>query len=369
MNLRVPGPTPCPDPVLEAVGGQMINHRGSEFAQLISQVTQGLKAVFQTEGDVLVLTASGTGALEAAVVNTLSPGERCLAVSIGVFGDRLAQIAEAFGADVVRLGFPRGSAADPETVRQRLHADPSITTVLVTHNETSTGVTNDLEALSQVIKGEYDKTLVVDGISSISSIPCPVDQWGIDVAVSGSQKGWMTPPGLAMVSVSPRGWEAVSRATMPRVYFDFATAKKALDNGQTPWTPALSVLYGLRRGIALLLEEGLEAVYRRHAEIGAHARDRIKALRLELFADEGCASDTVTAVKMPAGVEWKALSRTLQEKHQVVLAGGQGPLSGKIFRIGHLGWVTVSEIDHVASALEASLAALRSGPTVPARSS
>ncbi|MCH8191331.1 MAG: alanine--glyoxylate aminotransferase family protein [Chloroflexi bacterium] len=369
MNLRVPGPTPCPDPVLEAVGQQMINHRGPEFAQLIGRVTADLKAVFETENDLLILTSSGTGALEAAVVNTLSPGERCLVISVGVFGDRFAQIASAFGADVRRLDFPHGTAADPDAVRKCLRDGPAISTVFLTHNETSTGVTNDLEALSGVIKGEFDKTLVVDGVSSISSVPCPVDRWGIDLAVSGSQKGWMAPPGLAMVSVSPRGWKAVAAAKMPRVYFDLAAAKQALELGQTPWTPALSTLYGLQRGAALLLEEGMEAVYQRHAEIGAHTRQLVEGLGLELFADPRHASNTVTAIKVPPGVDWKVLSRTLRETHSVELAGGQGPLSGTIFRIGHLGWVNAGEIDQVASALEASLASLRALPSVPARSS
>lgn len=368
MNLRVPGPTPCPEPVLKALGRQMINHRGPDFAELIRQVTQGLKTVFQTENDVITLTASGTGGLEAAVTNTLSPGERCLVVSIGVFGERMADIAKAFGADVVRLDFPYGTAADPDRVRNTLRSEPSVNTVFVTHNETSTGVTNDLQALSKVIKGEFGKTLVVDGISSIGSIPCPVDAWGIDVAVSGSQKGWMAPPGLTMVSVSQGGWEAIARARMPRFYFDLAVARQSLQKGETPWTPSITVLYGLKAGLDLLLAEGLEAVYRRHAMVGARARAVVKRLGLELFADERCASNTVTAVKVPPGVEWKAVSRVLREKHRVVLAGGQGSLKGKIFRIGHLGWVTSAEIEQVGEALRAALAAVKSGPSVAARS-
>ena len=197
MNLRVPGPTPCPDPVLEASGRQMINHRGPEFAELIGGLTADLKTVFHTRNDVLMLTCSGTGGMEAAVANILSPGERTLVISIGVFGDRLAQIARAYGADVVLLGFPMGSAADPEKVRETLKAESSVKTVFLTHNETSTGVTNDLGVLSNIIKREFDKTLVIDAISSIASIPCPVDRWDIDVAISGSQKGWMAPPGYA----------------------------------------------------------------------------------------------------------------------------------------------------------------------------
>ena len=364
MNLRVPGPTPCPEPVLEATGRQMINHRGPEFAELIGGLTRDLKTVFQTSNDVVTLSCSGTGGMEAAVANTLSPGERTVVVSIGEFGDRLALIAGAYGADVVRLNFPPGSAADPDAVREALKREPSVKTVFVTHNETSTGVTNDLAALSRVIKGELDRTLVVDGVSSISSLPCPVDEWGIDVAISGSQKGWMAPPGLAMLSVSPRGWEAVARATMPRVYLDLARARTSLEKSQTPWTPALSPLYGLRAGLEILLKEGMEQVYERHARLGAHTRRAIKALGLELFAHESHASNTVTAIKVPPGVEWRSLSETLRQEYGVVLAGGQGGLSGSIFRIGHMGWVAEEQIDHALSALEKSLATLRSSRPV-----
>ena len=360
MNLRVPGPTPLPDAVREAVGGQMINHRGPEFADLITSLNRGLKTAFQTANDVVVLTCSGTGGLEAAVANTLSPGERALVVSIGVFGERVAQIAETYGADPVRLEFEMGQAADPERLREALRAEPDVKTVFITHNETSTGVTNDVAALSAVVKGEFDKTLVVDGISSLGSIPCPVDKWGIDVAVSGSQKGWMTPPGLAMVAVSPRGWDVVAAAKMPRSYLDLTLAKNALSRGQTPWTPGVSTMYGLRKGLEMLLEEGLESVFARHARYGDLTRRLVRQAGLELFADQAHASNTVTAIKMPAGVAWPDLSRRLREEHGVVLAGGQGPLGGKIFRIGHLGWVQDGELKQAVDALKESLAALSS---------
>ena len=358
MNLRVPGPTPCPAPVIEAMGQQMINHRGPEFAELISTVTAGLLAIFQTQGDVLTLTCSGTGGLEAAVVNTLSPGERTMVISIGVFGNRVAQIAEAYGADVSSLSFEMGQAADPDRVRETLRAEPKVNTVFVTHNETSTGVTNDLAALSAVIKGEFGKTLVVDGISSIGSIPCPVDEWEIDIAVSGSQKSWMTPPGVAMVSVSAHGWEVIQQARMPRVYLDLTMARTALTKGQTPWTPGMTTLYGLRKGIELLLADGIEAVHARHASSGHLTRRLVKEAGLELFADEPHASNTVTAIMLPAGVQWKELSQLLHDEHHVVLAGGQGPLGGKICRIGHLGWVEDGQIEHAVSSLRKALAQL-----------
>src|SRR5581483_6602161 len=227
MNLRIPGPTPLPDNVLAAMKRQMINHRGPEFARVIDEVTRELKYFFQTENDLLILTASGTGAMEAAVVNTLSPGERVMAISIGNFGDRFAEIARRFGLDVVKVEFPAGQAAEPDEIARRLDADPAITSVLLTHNETSTGVTNDLEALAREIKAR-DKLLIVDAISSVGSIEVKSDEWHLDVVLSGSQKGWMAPPGLAFATMSPLAWERHQKATIPRMYWDFTAAKKYL---------------------------------------------------------------------------------------------------------------------------------------------
>ncbi len=207
MNLRIPGPTPCPPEVLAASGKQMIDHRGPEFAEVLKRVTAGLKEAFQTQRDLIILTGSGTGAMEAAVVNTLSPGDKVLSVSNGVFGDRFATIAQTYGAEVERLSFPMGTPDDPDAIGKALGANPGIKAVLVTHNETSTGVTNDLEAIAAVVK-RFEKLLIVDAISSIGSINCPVDKWNCDVVVSGSQKGWMVPPGLAFISVSEEGWRA-----------------------------------------------------------------------------------------------------------------------------------------------------------------
>jgi aspartate aminotransferase-like enzyme len=343
----------------------MINHRGPEFAELIEVVAGGLKTAFETENDLVVLTCSGTGGLEAAVTNILSPGERTMVISIGVFGDRVAEIATAYGAVVVRVGFPHGSAADPDKVREALRAEPSVNTVFVTHNETSTGVTNDLEILAGVIKGEFDKTLIVDGISSIGSIPCRVDAWGIDIAVSGSQKGWMAPPGLTMVSVSQRAWEAVERSKMPKYYLDLVKARDSLAKDQTPWTPGISTLYGLRVGLELILAEGLEYVHERHARVGSRTRRMVEGMGFELFAESAHASDTVTAVKIPEGMDWKAISGHIRQQHGVVLAGGQGSLSGKIFRIGHMGWVTDAEIDQVGESIKSACDAV-SGSSVAA---
>jgi len=353
-QLRIPGPTPVPDEVLQAMAKQMINHRGPEFVQLLNDVTAKLKQIFQTKGDVLVLTGAGTGGLEAAIVNTLSPGDKVLSTSIGVFGDRFTKIAQQFGAEIIALDFEWGKAADIDTIRRALQAEPKIKAVLVTHNETSTGVTNDLASISSVVK-EFDKLLLVDAVSSLGSIDLPVDDWHCDVTITGSQKGWMVPPGLTMVSVNEEAWQAYAKAKMPRFYWDFTKAKSSLEKGQTPWTPAVSIVFALQVALDMMLKEGLANIVARHARVGKAAREGIKSLGLSLFAEESHASNTVTAVAAPEGLDVKKLRKILKEEHQVVLAGGQQKLDGKIFRIGHLGWVNEKDIEAVISALKVAL--------------
>ncbi len=361
-NLRIPGPTPVPDEVLQTMTKQMINHRGPEFGQMLNEITENLKQLFQTKGDVFLLTASGTGGLEAAVVNTLSPGDKVLSVSIGAFGDRFGKIAQQFGAEVTPLTFEWGKAADVDAIRKALQDEPKIKAVLVTHNETSTGVTNDLASMSSVIK-EFDKLLLVDAISSLGSIELPVDEWHCDIAVTGSQKGWMTPPGLAMVSVSQEAWQAHADAKMPRFYWDFSQAKSYLEKTQTPWTPAVSTVFAMSTSLKMMLKEGLSNVIARHAQVATAAREGVKSLGLSLFADEKYASNTVTAVSAPAGVDANNLRKILLNEHEIVLGGGQQRLDGKIFRIGHLGMVTEEDIEAVISALKVALpkAGFRSG--------
>jgi aspartate aminotransferase-like enzyme len=325
---------------------QMINHRGKEFAGLIREITATLKEFCKTKADIYILTSSGTGSMEAAVVNTLSPGDKVLVLSIGAFGDRFATIAKTFGADVTKVDFEWGQCVDIDVARSALDADAKIKAVLVTHNETSTGVTNDLAAIGKLVR-EYDRLLLVDAISSLGCIDLQTDAWGCDVVVTGSQKGWMVPPGLAFASINERGWKAHSEAKMPRFYWDFAKAKDFLSKDQTPFTPAVSLFYALGVSLKMMAEEGLENIFTRHARHGQRAREGVKSLGLSLFANESCASNVITAVTSPDGVDADKLREIMRDEYGVVLAGGQAKLAGKIFRIGHLGFVTDEEIDDV----------------------
>lgn len=353
-QLRIPGPTPCPPEVLQAMAWPMINHRGPEYKKMLFEVTDKLKEVFQTKNDLYLLTGSGTGGLEAAVVNVLSPDDKVLSVSIGVFGDRWASIAKTFGADVINLNVEWGKAADPDEVRDAIKANPEVKAVMVTHNETSTGVTNDLEAISKVVK-DAGKLLLVDAISSLSSIDLPVDKWGCDVVVTGSQKGWMVPPGLAMASISKEGWAAHEKATMPRFYWDFGKAKSYLEKGENPWTPAISVVFALSVALDMLLKEGIQNVFEKQKRIGQITRDGVKSLGLSIFADEKYASNTVSAIAGSHGLDIAKMRQIMQADHGIVLAGGQQSLNGKIFRIGHLGLVTEQEIEELLAALKETL--------------
>ncbi len=354
MQLRIPGPTPCPPEVLQAISKQMINHRGKEFGELLHHITAKLKELFQTKGDVFLLTGSGTGGMEASVVNTLSPGDKVLAISNGFFGERFTELAEEFGAEVKRLAFDWGKPVDPDAVHQALKAGPGIKAVLVTHNETSTGITNDLKAISAIAK-EFDKLVLVDAISSLGSIDLPVDAWQCDVVATASQKGWMTPPGLAMVSFSSKAWQAHAKAKMPRYYWDFTKAKSYLEKGQTPWTPAVSTCYGLAAALDIMLAEGLPNIFARHARVANMARQGVKSNGLSLFPDEKYASNTVTAVKIPEKLDVSKLLQILHKEYNIVLAGGQDILAGKIFRIGHLGWVTEKDMEEILKALNEAL--------------
>jgi aspartate aminotransferase-like enzyme len=344
VNLRIPGPTPVPREVAEAGAADMINHRGPEFAEILARVTEGAKRVYQTSNDVLILTTSGSGGMEAAVVNHVSPGDKVLVVTIGVFGKRFLEIVNTYGGEPTELAFDFGTAVDVARLDEALAAD-DYQAVLVTHNETSTGVTNPLKEIAEVVR-KHDKLLIVDAISSLSSIPVETDAWGLDVVVSGSQKGWMVAPGLAFVSVSERAWAAQERCTTPRFYFDLKRAKASAERGQTPWTPAVSLFLQLDKALEMLFAEGLDNVYERHHRLAEKTRRGLQELGLELFAAEGHRSDTVTAIQVPEGVDGSLITKTARTEFGTVLAGGQGSLAGKIFRFGHLGLVTDEDVDN-----------------------
>jgi aspartate aminotransferase-like enzyme len=311
-----------------------------------------MKPFFGTTNDVAMLTCAGSGGLEAAIVNTLSPGDRVLAVSIGAFGDRFAKIAGIYGANVTKLAVEWGQAADPAAVREALSAAPGFRAVLLTHNETSTGVMNPIPVLAAAIRDVAPETLIlVDSVSGLGAVPFEMDAWGVDLVVTGSQKAWMAAPGLAMIAASERGWAAMETATMPRFYLDLRAHRDAAANGQTPFTPAIGVVYQVDEGIRLMTAEGPPAIFARHEACAAASRAGLQALGFELFADERFASRTVTAVKLPAGHDWKAFNGALKA-HGLVLAGGQGKLAGTIFRLGHLGSVTVEEILGAIAVLE-----------------
>jgi aspartate aminotransferase-like enzyme len=361
QNLRTPGPTPLPAAVRDALARDMINHRGPEFAELMLECVDGLKWAFQTQHDLLILTASGSGGLESLVVNTLSANEKLLAVSIGYFGDRLIATARAFGVDVVPLRFEEGQAAAADQVADALRADPDIRTVFVTHNETSTGVLNPLEAIARAARDvRPDLLVLVDGISSVGSVPIQPDAWGLDVVVAGSQKGWMTPPGLTFVSVSPRAWERHAQARLPRSYFDWQAHKRSGDKGQTPWTPAVNILYGLQAGLRLMRDEGLERLFERHERMAEYTRNGLAELELALLAEPAHASPTVTTAYVPDGVDGGELLEALRDRHDVVVAGGQGRLEGRIIRVAHLGWFDQDDLDEALLALRIELNKVRS---------
>jgi aspartate aminotransferase-like enzyme len=358
QNLRIPGPTPVPAEILKEMTQPLINHRGPEFAAILRRVTARLQYFFQTNAPVLTFAASGTGGQEAAVANLFSPGDHVVAITIGSFGNRQATIAERYGLQVTRVEFPWGEAADPVTVEARLKSLAPYRAVLMTHNETSTGVMNDLETLAALIhRLNPDALTVVDAVSSLGCVPLEMDAWGIDVVFTSSQKGWMTPPGLMMIAASPRAWEANKTAKLPRFYFDWELARKYLEKWEHPTTPPVSLFYALDLALEKMLDEGREAIFERHQRIGDYVRWRAKEMGLRLLADHQNASNTITAVLTPEGVDAKALLKVLREEDHVVFAGGQQHLEGKIFRVGHLGFFEEVDLVEAMDAMEMRLRA------------
>ncbi|MDG2616471.1 alanine--glyoxylate aminotransferase family protein [Thermoleptolyngbya sichuanensis XZ-Cy5] len=355
LMLMIPGPTPVPESVLLALAKHPIGHRSGEFGTIMAEVTAGLKWLHQTENDVLILTASGTGAMEAGIINFLSPGDRVLVGTNGKFGDRWAQLAEGFGLNVERVAAEWGKALDPEDFRTRLEADTAkdIKAVIVTHSETSTGVLNDLETINRHVKA-HGALIIVDAVTSLGATNVPIDEWGLDVVASGSQKGFMLPPGLGFVAVGPKAWEAYATAKIPRFYLDLGKYRKDAAKNTTPFTPPVNMFFALQVALKMMQAEGLENIFARHHRQMNATRAAMKALGLPLFAADGTSSPAITAVA-PVGVESEKIRSVMKKKFDIALAGGQDDLKGKIFRMGHLGFVCDRDILTAVGALEATL--------------
>lgn len=351
--LMAPGPTPVPPESLAASASPIIHHRGPDFRELMLRTLSRLQEVCRTGNDVLLFTASGSGAFESALVNLLSPGERVLVVTAGAFGDRWCAMASAFGADVHEVRYAWGQTPQPEDLRARL-AETGADVVVVVHSETSTGVVADVQALAAAAR-EAGALVVVDAVSSLGAVPLETDAWGLDVVVAGSQKALMTPPGLALTTVSPAAWEHSARSTMPRFYFDWARMQKALAEGSTPFTPAVSLVAALDVSLGLILEEGLENAFARHAALGRACREGAKAMGLELFSPDEERSAVVTAILTPEGVDAKALVLELRDRFGITVAGGHGELGARMFRIGHIGYYDVLDITTALTAVETIL--------------
>jgi len=353
--LMIPGPTPVPEQVLLAMARHPIGHRSGDFSKIMAEVTQGLKWLHQTQNDVLILAASGTGAMEAGIINFLSPGDRVLVGCNGKFGDRWADLAQAFGLQVEKITAEWGQPLDPEQFRQKLEADTAKTfkAVIVTHSETSTGVINDLETINRYVKA-HGALIIVDTVTSLGACNVPVDEWGLDVVASGSQKGYMIPPGLGFVAVSPKAWEAYTTAKLPRFYLDLGKYRKDGAKNTTPFTPPINLFFALNAALKMMQAEGLENILARHQRLTQATRAAVKALGLPLFAPDAAASPAITAVA-PDRIEAEQIRSVMKKRFDIALAGGQDHLKGKIFRIGHLGFVCDRDILAAISALEASL--------------
>lgn len=356
LMLMIPGPTPVPEQVLLALAQHPIGHRSGEFSAVMAEVTQNLKWLHQTQNDVLVLTVSGTGAMEAGIINFLSPGDRVLVGSNGKFGDRWAKMSAAFGLEVETITAPWGQPLDPDLFRQKLEADTdkTIKAVIVTHSETSTGVLNDLETINRYVKDHGQALIIVDAVTSVGAVNLPIDEWGIDVVASGAQKGYMVPPGLGFVCVSDKAWQAYETAKLPRFYLDLGTYRKAAQKNSNPFTPPVNLMLGLQTALRMMKAEGLDNIFARHHRLMQATRAAVEALSLPLFAPDNAASPAVTAVA-PTSIEAEQIRSVMKKRFDISLAGGQDHFKGKIFRIGHLGFVCDRDILAAIGALEATL--------------
>ncbi|MFH1354597.1 MAG: alanine--glyoxylate aminotransferase family protein [Candidatus Omnitrophota bacterium] len=348
--LLTPGPTPLPAEVCDALGRPIIHHRTPQFQAILKEALEGLKYVFQTKHDVFILAASGTGAMEAAVVNLLSPGDTALTVQGGKFGERWTELCKAYNVNTEIIDVEWGRAVDPQEIKKRLDINPKIKAVFTTLCETSTGVDSDIEAIGKIVKNS-NAVLVVDAISGLGAVDIKSDDWDCDVVVSGSQKGLMLPPGLGFISLSPKAYKLTQEAKSPRYYFDLRLAKKALDKTDTAFTSAINLIIALNEALRMIKEQGLENLFLRHKKMADATRVAVKALGLELFAPQA-ASDAVSAVKVPEGIDGSKLVKIMRDDNGVTIAGGQAELKGKIFRIAHMGYIQDKDIITGISTLE-----------------
>ncbi|HBC94164.1 MAG TPA: aminotransferase [Pelotomaculum sp.] len=351
----MPGPTPVPPSVYAAMSRPVGGHRTDEFARMHKRIVEKLKRVFQTQNDIFVITNSGTGALETAIANTVSAKDKVLALITGNFGERFANIARAYGAELLEVNFGYGKDVDLSVVEEKLRQNPDVKVVLATQNETSTGVCNDIAGIGALV-ARTPALLLVDGVSGVGAIEIKVDEWGIDMLCTASQKAFMLPPGLAMVSVSDKAWSVVNNNKAPRFYFSIPAFKKALDKWNTAYTPNVTLFYGLEAALEMMEAEGLDNVYTRHTLLARATRAAVKALGLRLLAEERYASNALTAVWGPEGIAADDLRKIIKNKYGVIFAGGQGEVKGKIIRIAHMGFADKMDVVIAISALEMGLA-------------
>ena len=359
LSLMIPGPTPVPETVLQAMGRHPIGHRSADFQKIVKRTTKQLQWLHQTTGDVLAITGSGTAAMEAGIINVLSKGEKVLCGDNGKFGERWVKLARAYGLDVQVIQAEWGQPLDPEAFRTALEADTAkaIKAVILTHSETSTGVINDLETIAKHARAHGTALTIADCVTSLGACNVPMEAWGLDVIGSGSQKGYMMPPGLAFVAMSERAWEAYGRSDLPKFYLDLGKYRKSARADSNPFTPAINLYFALEAALEMMQAEGLEAIFVRHARHRAAAQAGMEAMGLPLYAAEGHGSPAITAVA-PEGIDAEALRKAVKEKFDILLAGGQDHLKGKVFRIGHLGFVCDRDVLTAVAAIEATLADL-----------
>jgi len=351
-HLLAPGPTPVLPEALLAMARPILYHRGPEYEALLGRVREGLKFLFQTKNEVLLFTSSGTGGMEGTVVNTLSPGDHAVVIRSGKFGERWGEICEAYGLQPQYIDVEWGRAVEPDLVAAALAADPTIKAVFATHTESSTGVLHDIEAIARIV-GRTPAILVVDAIMSLGVANLPMDAWGVDVVVGGSQKGLMIPPGLAFCAVSDKGWAMVQQSRLPKFYFNFLAERKSLEKNQNTFTPAVSLVMALPESLAAIRAEGLTALFARHDRLARATRAGVRALGLELFTERP--TPALTAITAPPGIEAGAIVKRLRTAHGITISGGQAQLKGKIFRLAHLGYADESDVVICLAALERTL--------------